>query len=238
MDIINVDTNYNIYCLSFKNPYRKAQMEERFKQLDLNCSFYDGVGMDDARILINNGVGSWCCMFGHLDMIQNFYYNSTKDYGIFCEDDVYIHKNFKSMMPDIITDFKLMSLDILLLGYLIQFKINSNYINFELKYKSNDLKYTYHNYPNDLWGTQMYMLTKKYAKYILDKYSIEYAIKSLTDNTLQPFSADWTITKEDNRALIFPMLAVETADKKSGHYGQDTFHENCKNFNYKPDIYI
>jgi hypothetical protein len=82
------------------------------------------------------------------------------------------------------------------------------------------------------------MLTKKYAKYILDKYSIEYAIKSLTDNTLQPFSADWTITKEDNRALIFPMLAVETADKKSGHYGQDIFHENCKNCNYDSEIYI
>ena len=220
-------------------------MEYRFKELDIACSFYHGVDSNDPRIFNNNGFGSWSCMIGHLDMIQKFYDNSEKEFGIFCEDDIFIHKDFVKTLPYIIQDFKLMELDILLLGYLIPFKISSQYNGFELKNNinstsnsNNKLKYVYHNYTNDLWGSQMYMLTKKHAKYLLDKYTIEYAIRSLTDNTLEPFSSDWTITKEGNRALIYPMLAVETADKKSGHYGQDIFHENCKNLNYDPNIYI
>jgi hypothetical protein len=131
-----------------------------------------------------------------------------------------------------------MNLDVLLLGYLVPFKIQSNYVGFELKSNDTNLKYTYHNYPNDLWGSQMFMFSKKHAKYLLDKFTIEYAIEQLNDNTIQPFSSDWTITKEGNRALIYPMLAVETSDRPSGHYGQDIFHENCKNANYDPNIYI
>jgi GR25 family glycosyltransferase involved in LPS biosynthesis len=236
--------NYDIYCLSFKNPTRKSQMEYRFKQLNITCSFYDGVDSNDIRIKNNNNNSIvWSYTLGHFDMLKNFYDNSEKEFGIFCEDDIYIHKDFNKLIPDIIQDFKLMELDVLLLGYLIPFKISSEYKGFELKNKNknnvnNDLKYVYHNYPNDLWGAQMYMLTKKHAKYLLDKYSLEYAIRSLNDNTLQPFSSDWTITKDGNRALIYPMLAVETADKISGHYGQDTFHENCKIFNYDPNMYI
>lgn len=228
----------DIYCLSYNNVKRKLQMEDRFTKLNLKCTFYNGVGMNDKRILNSNNCSSWPCMFGHLDMINNFYYNSEKEYGIFCEDDIYIHKDFNKILPNIIEDFKLLNLDILLLGYLTQFEIKSNSMYFDLKSDMNNLKYTYHNYPDDLWGTQMYMLTKKSAKYILEKYTLEYAINSMTNNTLQPFSSDWTITKEGNRALIYPMLAVEISDKKSGNLGQDTYHENCKNLNYEPKIYI
>lgn len=229
--------NYNLYCLSYNNVTRRTHMEERFTHLNVNYTFYKGVGVDDER-LVNCSNGPAACMLGHLDMIQNFYDNSEKEFGIFCEDDIYIHKDFNKILPDIIADFKLMSLDILLLGYLINFKINANYASFDLKSNNNDLKYIYHNYPTDLWGTQMYMLTKKHAKYILDKYTIEYAIRSMSDKNMQPFSADWTITKEGNRALIYPMLAVEIADKKSGCYGQDIYHEHCKNINYVPGLYI
>lgn len=238
-----MNNNYDIYCLSFNNLKRREEMEYRFKQLDIVCSFYDGVNNNDPRIFNNNKNSIvWSYTLGHIDMIQNFYDNSEKEFGIFCEDDIFIHKDFNKLIPDIIEDFKLMELDVLLLGYLIPFKISSQYNGFELKSvnndSNNDLKYVYHNYPNDLWGAQMYTLTKKHAKYLLDKYTIEYAIRTLNDNTLQPFSSDWTITKEGNKALIYPMLAVETADKKSGHQGQDTFHENCKKMNYDPNMYI
>ena len=235
-----MDINYDIYCLSYNNVKRKTQMENRFQELNLKCTFHKGssVNIDDQIVINRKNIASWSCMLGHLDMIKHFYENSEKEYGIFCEDDIYIHKDFKLLLPNIIEDFKLMNLDVLLLGYLIQFKIESKHIMFNLKSHSNDLKYTYYNYPDDLWGAQMYMLTKKHAKYILDKYTIYYPIRTFTDNTLVPFSSDWTITKEGNRALIYPMLAVEIADKISGHQGQDTFHENCKNFNYNPDIYI
>jgi hypothetical protein len=47
--------SYQIYCLSFKNPTRKLEMENKFKQLNLDCIFYDGVDMNDPRIKNNCG---------------------------------------------------------------------------------------------------------------------------------------------------------------------------------------
>ena len=229
--------NYELYCLSYNNLTRRTKMEERFTHLNLNYTFYKGVGIDDVR-LVNCSNGAASCMFGHLDMIQNFYDNSEKEFVIFCEDDIYIHKDFNKILPDVIADFKLMNLDILLLGYLIHYKLNANNRSFDFKSNNSDLKYIYHNYPNDLWGTQMYMLTKKHAKYILDKYTIEYSIRSISDKNMQPFSADWTITKEGNRALIYPMLAVEIAEKQSSCDSHAIYHENCKTANYVPELYI
>jgi len=226
--------NYQIYCLSFKNPTRKLEMENRFKQLNLDCIFYDGVDLDDPRM--QNNIG-WSIMLGALDIIKKFY-DSEKEFGIFCEDDVFIHKDLKIMLPSIIEDFKLMNLDILLLGYLVPFEIKSHYSNFELKSYDQTLNYVYHNYPDDLWGGQMFMFSKKHAKYLLEKYTIEYANKTLIDNTLSPFSGDFTLTKQGNRALIYPMLAVETADKIYSDYGQDIFHKNCNKQNYDSTIYI
>ena len=228
--------SYDIYCLSYKNPVRKAQMEARFKQLEIDCIFSDGVDNTDPRIANNEGVG-WSLMLGALDILERFY-NSDKEFAIYCEDDVYVHKDFKTMLPRVIKDFKLMNLDMLLLGYLIPFEIKSYYQGFDLKSDNTNLKYVYHNYPNDLWGSQMILFTKTHAKNILDKYTVEYAIRSRKYTTLQPFAWDHTMTKNGNRAIIYPMLAVETADKISGHWGQDTFHENCKKCNYNPDIYI
>ena len=233
---MDTQNTYDIYCLSYKNPDRKSQMESRFKQLDINCIFYDGVDNNDQRIINNKGNG-WSMMLGALDIIQQFY-DSEKEFGIFCEDDIYIHKDFKIMLPNIIEDFKLMNLDILLLGYLITFEIKSSYQKFELKSNNPNLKYVYHNYPDDLWGGQMILFSKKYAKTILEKYNIDYAIKASADNLLPPFSGDHTITKDGNRALIYPMIAVETCDKIYADYWQNTFHKNSKKCNYKSDIYI
>jgi len=142
------------------------------------------------------------------------------------------------MLPNIIEDFKLMNLDVLLLGYLVSFEIKSHYSNFELKSYDPTLNYVYHNYPDDLWGGQMFMFSRKHAKYLLEKYTIEYANKSLVDNTLPPFSGDFTLTKQGNRALIYPMIAVETADKIYSDYDQNIFHKNCNKQNYDPNIYI
>ena len=52
------------------------------------------------------------------------------------------------------------------------------------------------------------------------------------------YSNDHTITKDGNRALIYPMIAVETCDKIYADYWQNTFHKNSKKCNYKSDIYI
>ena len=54
-------------------------------------------------------------------MIKDFYFNTKFEYAIFCEDDVYIHKDLKNNISKIINDFKENKLDILLLS-LFNFK--------------------------------------------------------------------------------------------------------------------
>jgi hypothetical protein len=59
---------------------------------------------------------------------------------------------------------------------------------------------------------------------------------------MTPFSADWTITKDGNRALITPCLAVENGKVEVAHFGgsyeQYFFHKKCHEVQYDPDIFI
>jgi len=231
---------YKIYCLSFQNMERRMSMETRFQTLDVDYFIYDGVDMDDERIHPDSCKRLWSCMYGHLDMIEMFYKDDSVDYGIFCEDDIYIHKDFKQYMPQIIADFKYLNLDVLLLGYMITFKIQPESDGYHLKDENHKSDFTYHNYNYDTWGAQMYMLSKEHAKTLLDKYgaSSGYAIKSLTDRS-NPFSPDWSLTKDGNRALIMPCIAVE--DGNVEHYDHDqhkNFHLNCHKAQYDPNLFI
>ncbi len=223
------------YCLSYKNEKRKTALKNRFVQLNIDVEFYDGVNFDDPRlsILLNDGIKKvWSCAYGHFDMIHKFVTESDKEYGIFCEDDIYLNKNLANDIPTIIEDFKTMELDVLLLGYLTPYKIEGYYYGFSVKHDF--LKtHTYHNYPDNLWGAQMYMLSRSHAKTLLKKYYNGYAEKSLNvDLKMCPFSSDWIITKEGNRALVYPMYAVEDGQTQHDDVGQYNFHQNCFRHNY------
>lgn len=235
-----------LYCLSFQNPTRKQRMSDIFKTLGVETisNISEGVPHDDPRLTHSNNRNAWSCMYGHLDMIHRFYYETTKPFGIFCEDDIYIRKDLKEILPSIISDFERTKLDVLLLGYLATFKVETvndtipGFDRFDETYP-----FGFYNYNNpiiDIWGTQMYMLSRYNAKLLLDKYNYEsgYAERSLEDETMTHFSADWTITKDGKRAIISPMIAVEMYDKPYNHGPQDNFHKNTRDIHYDPDIHI
>jgi GR25 family glycosyltransferase involved in LPS biosynthesis len=228
--------NCQAYCLSFNDEERKNNMIKRFDQLHIDCTFYQGVQYNDIRLANRNLslslMREWSCCYGHLDMIYDFYYKTDKLYGIFCENDIHIHKDFKLIIPKIITDFNLLNLDILLLGYLTPFIVNKKHINFNLKRDTiRKPIFSYHNYPDNLNGTQMYILSRKYAKYLIDKYYNNFADKTLYDDSII-FRSDNIITKDGNRALLSPMLAVE--EKKN----QNEYHIKCHESHYKKQIFI
>ena len=87
-----------IYCLNFENDVRKKSMRERFDKVDVSAVIYAGVPISDPRIagrgLIPHTEKCWSCMYGHLDMIRDFVNNDSRQYGIFCEDDIMIDANF------------------------------------------------------------------------------------------------------------------------------------------------
>ena len=240
-----------IYCLNFNNPERKNNMIRRFESLNLDCIFYDGVNKSDCRIsqsIDDHSKKIWSCMYGHLDMIHKFYYDTDKEYGIFCEDDIFIQKNFTENLPKIVSDFKELNLDVLLLGYLSAFRITGPTGDFHMKEinKTDDVGMyapsclTYYSFPDYIWGTQMYMLSRSHSKYLLDTYYSEYAEQSITNNNMIPFSADHILTKNGNRALITPIVAIEDNSTfyDASWGGQLNFHNNCFNLHYEENMFI
>ena len=220
-------SNCQFYCLSFNDEERKTNMYKRFEKLGINYNFYDGVQYTDPRLINRNlnkkKLSEWSCCYGHLDMIFNFYYKSDKSYGIFCENDVHIHKQLIDILPKVLSDFNILNLDILLLGYLTNFVVNESKekCGYSLKKKTSKKPiYTYHNYPDNLVGTQMYILNRKHAKYLIDKYYKNYADEN------SDFISDIIITKDGNRALISPVLSVEEKINQNNH------HKRCHKIHY------
>ena len=226
-----------IYIISYKNEERASRMRNRLFGQDI--IFTKEVHMDDERLKTfsdrekNNKIDfrTWSIMLQHMDAIREFYF-SGENHCIVCEDDIYISKHFSNELEGIIKDFDEMGLDILMLGYLWPFKIDTN--SYFPNIKKSD-SYSYHSYPDDIWGTQMYMISRSYAKYLIDKFTLEYAYETIDTN---PYSCDWIITKNGKRALIVPMIAVEEGVNLSGCYSQVDFHRRCFEVNYDSDKYI
>jgi len=225
-------SNCQFYCLSFNDVEKRKTMENKFKALDISCNFYNGVSHNDKRL---KHAGSkfnkrhWSITYGHLDIIYDFYYFSNLKYAVICEDDILIHKDFNNIFKKVITDFYILKLDILLLGYIIPYKIGypNIFSNYSLKREMPlESLFKYHEYPGYLSGSHMYMITKQFAKFLLNKYYNNFAGFNET-----PFIVDKTIIKEGNRALIYPMLSIENENQ------EDEYHELCHKIHYNK-IYI
>jgi GR25 family glycosyltransferase involved in LPS biosynthesis len=221
--------NVGFYCLNFYENKRE-ELKKRFDYLNINCFFYKGVSFLDERLQKYEYKKTASNILGHIDMI-NIFLNSDYEFGIFCEDDIYINKELIPNLPTICNDFKKLNLDILLLGYLLPFKINNNNSYFKLLHNNDNL--SYYTYNDDLWGTQMYMYSKKQAKYIIEKYNNDY------NNTEVPFSADFILTKDGkNRALITPIMAIEDNSNVIDEYYQNEYHKNCFNCNFDKELFL
>ena len=241
-----------LYCLNFKNDVRAASMKNRFEKVNINAVLHPGVPTTDSRIanrgLIPHTEKCWSCMYGHLDMIREFVEKDSRNYAIFCEDDILIDSKFKSMLEHVLTDFEVMQMDTMLLGYLITYPVvgesNGSYLKVEQSiYVDLDTTETttfrYYEY-GDIWGTQMYLLSKKQATRIVEKYANGYADHFLANTELTPFSADWTITKEGRRCIVYPMLAIEDGLTSYGDEegGQRDFHMMAHSSHLHVSTYI
>jgi hypothetical protein len=221
------------YVINFKDDARKERMVSRFDQLGIDLHFVNPVFENDQRMQntpLYKRTSS--IMLQHLDSIRHFYENTSAKHCIVCEDDIHVSKHLHEHLPQIIQDFDALGLDLLLLGYLYRYGVKGNSHFPLLKQNEN---YTYHWYPDNIWGSQMYLISRKHAETLLNKYTIEFAIEQLEKIHYNP---DWTITKFGKRALISPMLAVEEGDDKSKHEGQSEFHRMCHLNNYNPNVHI
>ena len=221
------------YVVNFKDDARKQRMISRFDQFGIDLHFVNPVFENDPR-LQNTPLykRTSSIMLQHLDSLRHFYENTSAKYCIVCEDDIHVSKHLHDHLPKIIQDFEALELDLLLLGYLYPYGLHGNPYFPLIKTTES---YTYHGYPDDIWGSQMYLISRKHAKSLLDKFTIEFAVEQIEKVHYNP---DWTITKSGKRALISPMIAVEEGDDKSNHAGQTEFHRMCHLGNYNPSVHL
>lgn len=234
----------SFYCINFNDDARRRKMVERFSSHNIKLEFVNPVYTTDERLnvgdenVINQYKRTWSIMLQHLDTIRHFVENTENDYLILCEDDILISKNMTNDLPAIIDNFEELKLDVLLLGYLMHFKLDKNQTHPEFPIiksaEEADGRYTYYGFPYHLWGSQMYLINRKHAVFLLNKYDINYALADLN----RPYNPDWTLTKDGVRAMIYPMLAVEEGVTKTDHAGQNSFHQLCFETNYDEQIFF
>lgn len=219
---------FSVYSFSYKNPDRHARMTERFRKLDVPLNWVPYVQHDDPRIVSSQDARIQSIMYGHIDMLKKFL-DSSADYGVFCEDDVYIHKDFTALLSQAIEAYDRLELNILLLGYLLPYKPFTYTLHPSHSILSQPISVM--GYNDDLWGAQMYMCNKRSAQKIVNAF----AHPSMTEI---PFVADFCITKFGKRAFIYPMLAVEEGSIQMECVTQSDFHEHCSQTHYDPAVYL
>lgn len=229
------------YCVSYNSPERAKQMTDRFAKMDISLNIHTGVQMDDPRLAYTNDIARKrvnSVFYGHIDNLANFY-KTGKKYGFTSEDDVHISKELANRLPTIIRDFETMKLDVLLLGYMTLYPIKDWWTGYHFKFPYDENReYQYHWYPDNQWGIHLAMFSRDYAKHILDTFTDDYAERALHDPSMRPPNPDWSLTKHTSeRALMYPMMAVEDGKGNYDHYGQGEYHRNSHKANYNPDTF-
>jgi hypothetical protein len=227
------------YCINYKDENRREKMVKRWATLGLPLKFVPPVETNDPRLAaveinIEKESRTWAIMLQHLDSIRDFVENTDSDYCVVCEDDIVVCKYLKTDIPEIIEVYEKLELDVALLGYLVPYKITDD--NHYYPLKERNFKYSYHDYPDDLWGSQMYMVSRKHAQTLLDKYTVDYAVETI--NTEIPFSPDWTLTKFGNKSIVYPMIALEEGDTKCDLESEISYHQRCFKQNYVERIFL
>ena len=152
-DIIN--TKIDFYCLNFQNENsRRQRMNKKSIYFKIPIQYYSGVTKIDPRIsFIEDEKTSRCASicYGHLDIINHFVKNSRKEFIVIMEDDIIIRKTFCEDIIKALDIFIKYEYDILLLGYLMPYKLENEH--FKLKENS----YSYLN--------SVALVTSKFQQY-------------------------------------------------------------------------
>ena len=233
----------HIYVISYQNPERLQKIRDQFATLGLPPPRVPNpVHLNDQRLTNITPIEprTWAIMLQHLDALTHFYLSSaptrpdekSTEYCIVCEDDILISKKFKENLPAIAKKFHELNLDVLLLAYLTLFPLAIE--------PKNDAQYPhiephrFYGFPDDLWGSQMYMVSKEHARNLIYTYTTEWALT----HPDEPYSPDWILTKKGNRALLYPPLAIENGTTPTSHEGQREFHKQCFDAQYKDGEFV
>lgn len=221
-----------VYCLSFANSDRQRRMEKRFATVKVLPIFVEPTPTDRFKAdVLASGVDVppgfdfrvTAITLNHMKMVRQFVENSSAEYGVFCENDIHLRLTLGTDLRQMTEHCTRLALDVLLCGYLLPYR--------EAVPRGS---YVVQPYGDDLWGAQMYMLSRSHAKLLLETLTVEWALA----HPNEPCSPDWTITKRGRRARVLPMLAIEEGTIVDQHdAGQVNFHRQCFEAQYDAAAY-
>ncbi len=225
-----------VFCLSSAgNETRRMRMRQRMDEVGLAFSFLSApLTPADVRTMIAaRGEAEpagfehqqAAVILGHLRLIREFVEQTRAPHGIVCEDDVYLRRTIARDLPGIVSEFDARRLDVLLLGYLWPWR----------DVGADAPGYRFCDYDDETWGAQMYLLSRGYARHLVETYTLDWA---LTYGASRPFAVDFIITKAGRRARLSPMLAVEEGEVDTTHPGQVAFHRRCAEAQYDPALHV
>lgn len=233
--------NVGFYCLSVPDSERYNRMKMRFEHESIDATFVPVLAEIDTRLNGLKGASAISIAFGHLDMMRTFL-DSDNEYAIFCEDDLHLRRGIREYIPELLMKFKRNKLEILLMSYLFPKQIRTINFYHDTSFEGQlnvpiDENILMFRHIDRLWGSQMYMLNRTKAKYLLETYTEDYNIKAKSDPTLKPFSVDYLFTKDGVRAAIYPMMGVEES-YTINHSVQNTYHSESHTEHYSEARYI
>ncbi len=236
------------YCLTYKSPVKRLTMMRKFAQLDWHVRMYEGVDVQDSprapsaeQIAQAQHEGrwdphAWSVMQGHMCMLETYVQEGTAPYVMCMEDDILIRSDINDHLPKILHDFELCGLDLLMLGYLIPEPMCT------LTYKHPVINqvFTFHEYPFNIYGTQMYLMTRSHAEWLVHTYGYQTQWQTKVLHTSDSYNADWVITKQGACACVYPLLAIEQAGGGQAYAddSQSHFHQMCHAANYPLASYL
>jgi len=193
---------------------------------DLNMHCIDHKA--ERSSLTHHSRGIYSCLYSHLLAIRTYLmYDSESPYGIICEDDVHLHKDFVAKLESLQEILEKFKPDTLSLGYLT---LNIPNIRAALGPDSPEaLLLRYHE--SGLWGTQMYLISRDFAGKMLEYFDrpIKYYGQYFP-------TADFIITRSKRGYFIHPPMAVEEmGDSVNSSSAPDDFHVRVHKEFYTPD---
>lgn len=236
------ENNFRFFVLSTEQSPKHSIMLDRFQQVGIKSEIIEEIKFTDPRISKHNDSHGRCLsiMYGHLEMIKSFL-ESGLEYGIMCENDLFLRKDILKQIPIVIRDYEKHGLDIMLLSYLmtrhpLQITALGGVQIFD---ETSNLPFRYCRYGDELWGAQMYLISRAHAYRLITKFNEEYFDRKISGNypSLRENSSDWTITKYGDRALISPMLAVEDSRPDYFNDGQNDIHHETTRNNFDSNLF-
>jgi len=232
-----------IYCINFNDSDRRTKMSNRFQSIGLTPHFTEPVYDTDPRIAAvplaqypHIVPRTSAIMLQHLDSMTHFLEttDSEYEYCLICEDDVLISRQFLTEYETVIEKWDSLGIDVLLLGCLQFFRLYVGAAWYDHLCDSSDGNFRFFRHPDHLWGSQMYVVSRKHAEYLTRTYTVEYA----QNHPELPHNPDWVITKMGRRAMVYPMLAMEEGNTKIGDDSQRDFHRTVFQEHYDETRYM